>query len=166
MKKILKSILLLFAVGAIAYYVWGRIAGNTGPVEADTVRPQSVAASEASAEVAAAPSVVVTYFTTDVRCASCVKIEELTRAAVEEQFADEVAADRVRFRILNLDRPENKHFARDYEMAFKTVVISQESSDDVLRWEKRDEVWKLLDKPEQFKAYVAAPVHEFLNSSS
>lgn len=166
MKKILKSILLLFAVGAIAYYAWGRIAGNTGPAEADTARSQSVAASEASAEAATAPSVVVTYFTTDVRCDSCVKIEELTRAAVEEQFADEVAAGRVRFRIRNLDRPENKHFAREYEMAFKTVVISQESSDEVLRWEKRDEVWKLLDEPEQFKAYVAAPVREFLARSS
>lgn len=166
MKKILQSILLLFAVGAIAYYAWGRIAGNTGPAEADTARSQSVAASEASAKAASAPSVVVTYFTTDVRCASCVKIEELTRAAVDEQFADEVAAGRVRYRVRNLDRPENKHFARDYDLAFKSVVISQETSDEVLRWEKRDEVWKLLDQPEQFKAYIAAPVREFLASAS
>jgi hypothetical protein len=36
----------------------------------------------------------------------------------------------------------------------------------VLRWEKRDDVWKLLDSPEAFKAYIAAPVREFLTPQS
>ena len=153
MRKILQSALLIFALSAIAYSIWSR--GNDDSEQLTSATP-------ATTEPAPHAQVLVTYFTTDVRCTSCLKIEALTQAAVEESFATELASGRVRFQTLNLDRPENEHFASDYDIAFKTVVVSEEKSGEVLRWEKRDDVWKLLDESDAFKVYIAAPVREFL----
>lgn len=153
MKKTAQRILLAFVSVALGYWAWGKLA-EPGAV------PVPAVAADASRE--AKPVVVVTYFTTNVRCDSCRTIESLTRATVEEFFGAELAAGTVRFRTVNLDELANKHFAVDYDLSFKTVVVSEEASGEVLRWEKLDDVWSLLNQPEGFKAYVAAPVHTYL----
>ena len=162
MKKFLQVSLLTFVFGSIAYSLWSRIGEAREP--GHTASP--VWSTAKAKDPADATTVVVTYFTTDARCDSCLTIEKRARAIVDEQFAEEVKAGRVRFQTLNLDRPENKHFARDYNMAFKTVVVSLEASGEVLRWEKRDDVWKLLNAPEQFNSYVAASIRDLLDTSS
>jgi hypothetical protein len=60
-----------------------------------------------------ADGVVVTYFTTDVRCANCRKIEALSRECVSTRFPEEFKSGRVVFRVVNTDRPESKHFLDD-----------------------------------------------------
>ncbi|CAA6677351.1 MULTISPECIES: nitrophenyl compound nitroreductase subunit ArsF family protein [unclassified Lentimonas] len=165
MRKLLQTILITFAVGSMAYSIWTR---NQEPAS-QTITVPATAELTQSTQVPAsstALTILITYFTTDVRCTSCLNIETLTRAAVEESFAQELAAGRVRFQTLNLDRPENEHFTSDYDIAFKTVVISEETSEEVIRWEKRDDVWKLLDQPEAFKAYITSSVREFLRPQS
>jgi len=159
MKKAAQYILLAFVFGAIGFWAWGKY---TGSAEGS---PETSASAEAVTQ-SAQPVVVVTYFTTNVRCDSCRTIETLTRASVQEQFEDEVNAGHLRFEKVNLDEPQNKHFAEDYKLAFKTVVVSEESSGEVLRWKKRDEVWSLMNEPDAFKTYIAEPVREFLNSQS
>jgi adenylate cyclase len=61
------------------------------------------------------PDVIqVTYFSSDVRCATCVRIERLTKECVERNFAPELQSGRIAFRTLNLDGAGNEHFVQDY----------------------------------------------------
>ncbi len=104
---------------------------------------------------------MVTYFTTDVRCDSCRKIESWTKETVETRFAKELEIGRVQFRIQNTDRPENAHFIKEYELVFKTVVISRNDPEGNV-WQKMDKVWELLGDQNEFGNYLAKAIGEAL----
>ncbi len=158
MKKFAQFILLAFVIGSLGYWAWGNFTrqGSSPPSEAAPDAPGLEAARQTE------PTVVVTYFTTDARCESCRTIETLARSTVEEDFARDLAAGTIRFQTINLDEPANRHFARNYSLAFKTVVVSQEAGGRVLRWGKLDDVWSLLGRPDEFRAYLAGPIRGYL----
>jgi len=156
MKKIGQILLLLLVVGSLGYWGWERFV-------AQEKIPDPIVESDAVFEIekpAEKHSVVVTYFTTDVRCDSCRKIEALTREAVETGFPEQLQDGGVSFRIRNVDEAENAHFITEYELSFKTVVISKSFGDEECSWKKMDDVWKLLGDPDAFDSYISTAVEE------
>ncbi len=120
-----------------------------------------------AAEVAVAlpdDGVVVTYFTTDVRCPNCRKIEALSRESVSTRFPEEFKSGRVVFRVVNTDRPENKHFLDDYKLVSKTVIVSQRKDGKEQDWVNLQDVWLKLDEPAAFDAYVGDTVKRYLGA--
>lgn len=154
-KSILRWLLLALVFGSVTFYALQR----TGLGTADTDD------SAASTPDTTAATVVVTYFTTDVRCDSCRKIEQLSRQAVEQGFPDEVARGKVVFRVINTDRPENHHFVDTYEIANKTVVVSHQVDGRESEWTNRQDIWLLLDETDEFLNYVREPVKLYLGRS-
>lgn len=153
-KSALRWPLLVIVFGSVGAYALQKSLGkDTGPTPAAT-----------SANTAAA-SVVVTYFTTDVRCDSCRTIEKLSRQAIEEGFPAEVANGTVVFRVLNTDRAENKHFVDAYEIANKTVIVSHQENGKEAAWTNRQDVWLLFEEPGEFFTYVREPVQKYLGKS-
>lgn len=112
------------------------------------------------AEGSAAPYRVY-YFHRTVRCPSCEKIETLAQAAVEERFADEVAAGRMMWKPLNIDEPQNQHFEDDYKLETQSVVLSELREGKEVRWKNLDKVWDLLDDDAGFAQYVAEEIAAF-----
>lgn len=108
--------------------------------------------------------IVVTYFTTDVRCVSCRKIEALTAETIEERFEEERSNGTVVFETKNFDREENKHFIKDYNLSFKTVVISSADSARGHDWKRMDDVWKLIDDPQEFKDYLESGIRGMIKT--
>lgn len=125
------------------------------------------AGSDAASPVAnvTAAKVVVTYFTTDVRCESCHTIERLSRQAIEEGFPAEIDNGSVVFRVLNTDRAANEHFLDDYEVANKTVIVSRQNLGKEAEWINRQDVWLLLEEPDAFLSYVREPVQQYLSKN-
>ncbi|WPJ95653.1 nitrophenyl compound nitroreductase subunit ArsF family protein [Coraliomargarita algicola] len=160
MKRILQSLLLLLVLLGIGAGIYQKLQ----PAPSVSPEPTVTAAADA---VASAPvrseRVTVTYFTSDVRCISCKKIEALTRETLNERFADALADGALVFETHNIDRPENKHYVEDYELSFKTVIIAKESADPKqVRWQRMDDVWTYLNEPESFKDYLDAGIREVL----
>jgi hypothetical protein len=153
-KSALRWVLLLIVFGSVAVYAWQQ-----------SHKPEQQAAPDSPLLDSKVATVVVTYFTTDVRCDSCRTIEKLSRQAIEEGFPNEVASGAVLFRVLNTDRTENQHFVEDYEIANKTVIISHQQNGKETQWLNRQDVWLLLDEPTEFLAYVREPVRRFLGKS-
>ena len=114
----------------------------------------------AAAAAAAAPAreVVVTYFTTNIRCESCLTIERLTRESLDKCFAAELADGRLRFQMINTSLPENRHFTDDYDISLKTVVVSDRRAGREVNWKRFDQVWDLLDDPAAFHDMMCAGV--------
>lgn len=156
MKKILQPILLLIVAFGIGAFVWGKLSPDPGPQQ--SLAPASSKLDTKLTQASEQPPVVVTYFTTDVRCASCKTIERLTRETLERDFAGAMESGKLRFQTINIDRPENKHYIQDYALSFKTVVVTGPSRDGGSDWEKLDEVWQLLNTPADFAAYLGAAV--------
>lgn len=147
MKSLPKILLLVFALGALGVWAAKRFSPEPDPVD----QPATAAPVETD-------GIVVTYFTTDVRCISCRTIEAMARASVDQLQQHPDLGGRVGFQTLNLDRPENKHFIKDYELSFKTVVVSHTDVEGKPHWTKLDEVWKNLQDPDAFHALIETEV--------
>lgn len=126
--------------------------------------PETVAGAPAGG-AAASRRVRVTYFVTNTRCVSCYQIETLTEASLQAAFPDELATGVLEWRLVNTDEPEHAHFVSDYQLYTKSVIVSEIEGGVERRWKNLDRVWKLLDRPEEFSAYVATEVRAFVEGS-
>lgn len=100
------------------------------------------------------PHVVMTYFTTNVRCTSCRKIESLARETAEVHHAAAVADGRLRFQVINTDEPGMEHHVSEYELVSKTVILSRRENGRELEWKNMGDVWTHLGDPATFHAYL------------
>jgi hypothetical protein len=155
-KRILTFALIALAgIGCWAAIQQARLAADLPAVRQDVVTPQP----------GVAPDVVqVTYFSGDVRCATCVRIERLTRETVAKNFAAELASGRVVLQTINLDSPGNEHFVLDYQLISKTVIVSDRAKGQELKWENLQEVWSKQKDAHTFEAYVVDAVRRHLGS--
>lgn len=133
---------------------------------AATPRPAPPAAKAPAPRPAPEPSTVyVTYFHTTARCASCLKIEDLTNATMTTRFAGPIAEKRIVWRLVNVDEPVHAHFVKDYGLYTKSVVVSEVKDGKEVRWKNLDQVWHLLGNPGSFQDYVEREVQAFLGTA-
>ncbi len=108
--------------------------------------------------------VVVYYFYTTFRCASCMTIEKNTESALKDAFADAMASGRLVYKPLNIDEKENQHFAQDYQLYTKSVVLSLMKDGKETQFKNLDKVWQYLRNRDQFSAYIQQETENFLNT--
>jgi hypothetical protein len=145
LKKALTAGLLLFVGVAVAAVVVQEVQGG----DESEYRPPA--------------PVVVYYFHGNYRCTTCNTIQRLTQETVAERFAPQVQQGRLAMRTVNVDEPGNRHFAREYELETRTVVIAEfDEAGEREDWEKLMKVWKLYDRPEEFKDYVESEIEQRL----
>lgn len=150
----------LIAMIGISAWAWKNFGPSKSPTESAPPTKEADYVINQSNHV-----IVVTYFTSDQRCKTCLKIEKLTRAAILDGFADELVSKEVVFQTINFDQPENKHFVKDYGLAFKTVVVSERKKGKEQQWSKYDKVWELHDDPEKFSTYLQDGIRSYLKES-
>lgn len=156
MKSVLKWLLIvLAAVGVFAAVQQGRKALELPPIRQEVVTVQPTLTPDV---------VLVTYFSSDVRCSTCVRIERMAREVVERNFAPELQSGRIAFRTVNLDGPGNQHFVQDYALISKTVIVSEQAKGQDVRWENLQQVWTKQKDKQAFEAYVVEAVRRHLGA--
>ena len=126
-----------------------------GCTKSESVSNSSVVPAQTTA------TLTVYYFHQTIRCPSCEKIEALAQKAVEEGFAGELAAGGMRWRTINIDDPQNKHFEDDYRLQAQSVVLSEMRGGKETRWKNLEKVWDLLDDDASFLRYVQDEVRAY-----
>lgn len=127
--------LVAFALVGLA---WPFLRGNTEKQSILETVPQS-----------RTNATVVYYFHGTQRCMTCNKIEELARSAVEEGFAEELDAGRLRFESVNVDDAANEHFIRDFQLTARTVVVAKGKD-----YQRLDKTWQLVHDEDAFRKYA------------
>jgi thiol-disulfide isomerase/thioredoxin len=108
-------------------------------------------------------AVIVYYFHGKYRCGTCKRIEQLTKEAVAESFANEMKTRLVEMKVINVDEPENKHFAKDYQLFTRSVVLSDTVNGKEKQWKNLQKVWELVRNEEAFKKYIRDEVTAYLS---
>ena len=108
---------------------------------------------------------VAYYFHGDFRCDNCKKIEQFSREAIEKNFADQLKTGELAFQVINMDRPENKHFINDYQLYTSSLVIAECKGATQVRWKNLAEVWNNLDDQEAFHDYVKTEIQKYMEST-
>ncbi|MGX9726405.1 MAG: nitrophenyl compound nitroreductase subunit ArsF family protein [Candidatus Electronema sp. VV] len=100
----------------------------------------------------------VYYFHGNLRCKTCKKIEALTKKTLEESFAAQLKDGSVELQVVNVDETENEHFVEDYELAVRSVVISQLKQGKEAKWRRLDKVWQLVHDEPAFSDYLRTEI--------
>lgn len=160
MKKLLTYALLVLAIAGISVAVVRQIHPSEKALAAVGENPEPARALAQVADTLPSDGVVVTYFTSDVRCPSCFKIEALARQTVEQDFVEDMRAGRLLFRSVNVDQPANKHFVEEYQLVSKTVVVSSRQGGQETNWANLQEVWFKLGDEAGFARYIGDEVRK------
>lgn len=119
---------------------------------------QRSAVKETEAESTTEPlphdGLIVYYFHSNIRCATCQKIESNAEQAIASRFADELASGDISWRVVNYESPENAHFALEYEIAAPTVVLVRREAGQNSQWRSLSRVWELVGDKSAFADYV------------
>ncbi|MBN1324762.1 MAG: hypothetical protein JW974_00900 [Alphaproteobacteria bacterium] len=97
------------------------------------------------------------YFLGNIRCVSCHKIQEYTTEVFNDNFKDKLD-----FKIVNIDKPENKHFITDYNLYTKSVILVKVAQDKVTEYKNLDKIWTYIENENKFKTYIKYEIDSFL----
>jgi hypothetical protein len=115
-------------------------------------------------ECSAEPKVIAYYFHGDFRCSNCHKIEQYSKEAIDKYFAKELASGELEYEIINIDKKGNGHFAEDYKLYTKSLVISRIKDGKEVEYKNLEKVWNYLGNKEAFYNYVKEEVAKFLEA--
>jgi hypothetical protein len=118
----------------------------------------------ASVDPAIADGVVAYYLHPEQRCATCLKIEELAKMAIEDNFPEDLEAGRLQWLPLNVDEPANAHYMDDFELHTTSLVLAERRSGAVFHYTNCTRVWELVHSPMQFDMYVAGEITSMLGA--
>ena len=105
---------------------------------------------------------IVSYFHGDQRCATCLKLEAYSHEAIEQAFADSLAAGTLVWRMVNYDQDENKHYIDDYRLYTKALILSRVVDGKEVAWKNLDQIWTLVGDEAKFVDYVQKETAAFM----
>ena len=120
---------------------------------------------EESPAASTSDGVVAFYFHGNTRCATCRKIEAYADEAIHQGFAEALDSSALRWRVVNIEQPDNKHFVEDFQLVTRSVVLAEYREGNVVRWKNLDKVWQLVRDKDGFTSYVQSETREFLGAS-
>lgn len=154
MKRLIANFLLSFVLISVGFAVGKEMALRS--IGATPAEPAPV-------EQAVGDKVLVYYMHQTFRCVTCNQIEAMAAEVVKTEFAKEVADGRVEWRLENFQRSEE--LAKRYNVASSCVVVVQLRDGEEAAHETLDGVWTLVDKPEEFRQYVASAIRGHLGEA-
>ena len=147
MKSVLTASLLSFVIVSLGVAI-ADVAGlsSTPPLENRSSKDQS-----------SGEKWVVYYFHSSTRCPTCRKFEVNTR----EAFANEIKAGSVDLKVLNDEEPAQRHFVREFNLAFPSVVLVLARDGSTIRWKNLDGIWELSNDSPGFVSYARTELAAF-----
>jgi hypothetical protein len=167
-KSFIKAGLLVFVFGSLAYLgvKESRQLASPDPLAAQGVQAASKASTTATAmQKPQTNKIIAYYFHTTYRCATCRRIEAYSKEAIDLGFAPELANGRLEFRLVNIELPENQHFAQDYKLFTKSLVLVRMRDGKQVEWKNLSQVWELTGEHDAFLSYVRGEVRNYLEKN-
>lgn len=94
------------------------------------------------------------------RCVTCNSIEEMAKKLTEREFAAELESKEIIWEEVNFQ--ENQALAEKFDVHASCIVVAVIKNGKIDSFERLDEVWTLLEKPEEFKSYVRTAIKKAL----
>ncbi len=104
----------------------------------------------------------VIYFHGDYRCATCNKLEELSKMTVEQHFAEEQKSGKVKFDIINVAKKENEHYTNEFNLYNQSLIVIKYKNGEKKEWKNCKKIWNLVRNEGKYLDYVKNEVKEYL----
>jgi hypothetical protein len=110
-------------------------------------------------------ALVVYYFHSSFRCATCLGIEANTKATLDADFAPQLANEEIVFRPLNFQKPAGKKLAERFKVGDPVVVLARMTGGEVAASKSLDKVRVLVDDKKAFRDYLSGEIKQMLPAS-
>jgi hypothetical protein len=110
--------------------------------------------------------VIAYYFHGNTRCYSCNILEQYSRQAIEDNFQDELASNRLIFKTVNVQEKANDHFRKDYGLYSQSLVLSLIENGREKKFENLTMIWQYVRDRQRFINYVKDEVSAYLKELS
>jgi len=108
--------------------------------------------------------VTVYYFHGAPRCPMCMKIEALSKTAVQSLFPDELQQGILTMKIVNIDEPENARFNELFSLVRPSLIVALYQSEEIVQWKNLDKIWELCNQELLFNEYLRDEIVKLLNN--
>lgn len=122
----------------------------------------SIAQAEGNAKGA---YVAAYYFHGQMRCPTCHKLEQYSKEAIEGNFKDALKSGKLEFKVINVEDKGNEHYAGDYQLYTKSLILSLVKDGKEIRWKNMDKIWEYVSNRERFIDYVKSGVADLLKEA-
>ena len=152
-KKLITNLLLAFVLVSIGFAL------GKHSVVAKSLNGNMLAASNGGA-TSADRLVKIFYMHATFRCVTCNSIESRAKRLVERDFSAAWASGKILWEEVNFQ--ENEALAKKFDVAASCIVVSVVHGDEIIEFNRLDDVWPLLEKPAEFDIYVSDAVKKAL----
>lgn len=165
-KKLFTLVLLVFVAASVGYMVAREQKSPAATAQnSESLSPPQPAVGDDTEQANPNQQIIVYYFHGDVRCPTCHKLEDYTRETLETFFANDVADGSIKWMPVNVDRAENEHFIKDYELVTKSVVASKVVDGREVAWKNLDRIWQLVMDKDKYLEYIRGSINEFTSEA-
>lgn len=105
------------------------------------------------------------YFHGTFRCFTCTNMEKYVREAIETNFKDALQSGKLEFKAVNVEERSNEHFAKDYQLFTKSLILSFVKDGKEVKSKNLDKIWEYAHNKEKFIDYVADELGKFLKDA-
>ncbi|MCB4756967.1 MAG: nitrophenyl compound nitroreductase subunit ArsF family protein [Elusimicrobia bacterium] len=155
MKKILTIYTLLFLLTGMVI---------TANLDAKKAEKKSVKKTATTLKTApkSEGQIIAYYFHGNVRCPTCHKLEEYAKEALQTQFKNEIDYGKLIFKTVNVEDKGNEHFAQEYQLYTKALIISLVKNGKEAKWKNLEKIWDYVGNKEKYFNYVKEEVTPLL----
>ena len=105
-------------------------------------------------------AIQVIYFHGNIRCKTCVSVDETTHKYLDKAFSDKIKTEKIIFKTINIDENEQEDLIQKYEIYGQTMLFIKGSK--VIN--KTDDAFKYAStNPEKWKQIVKTQILELAN---
>ncbi len=106
--------------------------------------------------------IIAYYFHSTRRCFTCKKFETLTQKVIQENFQIELGNGSLEWKPVNIDKNENKHFIKEFNLYTKAIVLVEIIDNKRSGWKNLDQIWQKVRKEDDFKQYIRDELKKYL----
>jgi len=125
----------------------------------------SISFSVVAAEDRPVAKVMAYYFHGTFRCYTCTNMEKYSREAIETNFKDALASGKLEFNAVNVEERENEHFAKDYQLYTKSLILSLVKDGKEVKSKNLDKIWEYARNKQKFIDYVTSEINGFMKDA-
>jgi hypothetical protein len=159
LRYLVNAALLAFVFGSLGYAL---LRGENSSTPDSTPRPLGLSVPVVEG---VEPRWAVYFFYNDVYCDTCERLEGYAFEAVQKHFGDRLESGDITWRSFDMTTPQNEHYAIDFDLYSKSVVLIELHEGEEIRWKNLEKIWDLVDDEPAYIDYIQKTFNEFMDEA-
>jgi hypothetical protein len=96
------------------------------------------------------------------RCYQCLNMEKFTREILNENFKEEIIQNRLTFRLIDMDAPENRPLVQQFGFITAAIVLVDFEDGEEKNVKVVEDAWQLFNEESKFKSLIRQEIYKFI----